>query len=283
MTLADRSWADTGAGATQAPANRGQQSWQPRGWQERGGEGANVGSAERTVSVVAGSILGFLGIGRADVTGLVIAGVGGALIYRGATGRCPMYRAAGIDTAQEDGASGLMGRSSRSRRAGAHLVQSYLIQRSAEELYREWRDFEQFPRIMSHVESVRGIDERRTHWVARGPSVARIKVEWDAEMTADEPGRRIAWRSLPGADVDNSGSVTFTPALGDRGTMVRVVIDFEPPGGRLGRWAANYFGPTLERQIKEDLRNFKRVMEVGELPTVDGQPRGTCTGRGTTE
>jgi uncharacterized membrane protein len=91
---------------------------------------------------------------------------------------------------------------------------------------------------MSHLESVAVVDDKRSHWVAKAPAIAGGKVEWDAEIINDEPNALIAWRSLENADVDNAGSVRFVPAPGDRGTEVKVVIDYIPPAGRVGKWVA---------------------------------------------
>jgi uncharacterized membrane protein len=242
----------------------------------------NVSGGERLVSVAAGSILALLGAGRRDLTGLVIAGVGAGLIYRGATGHCSVYESLGVDTAHEPtgGSRPPVARPRPSEKRGIHIAQSMLIDKSPEELYAYWRNFQNLPRIMRHLESVQVQDGCRSHWVAKAPKIAGGKVEWDAEIVADEPNARIAWQSLPGADVDNRGSVQFTPAPGNRGTKVRVVVDYAPPAGRLGKWVAKLFGEEPEQQIWDDLRNFKRVMEIGEVLTVTGQTRGTCAGPG---
>jgi uncharacterized membrane protein len=118
------------------------------------------------------------------------------------------------------------------------------------------------------------IDERRSHWAVKGP--AGRTVEWDAEIINDEPNALIAWRSLDGADVDNAGSVRFVPGPEGRGTQVRVVIDYIPPAGFVGKWVATLFGANPEHEILEDLRSFKRLMETGEVATTEGQPHGKC-------
>src|SRR3954453_7916908 len=133
---------------------------------------------------------------------------------------------------------------------------------------------------MSLLESFRKIDDRRSHWVAKAPPLYGHSVEWDAETTADEPNSRIVWTSLPGGDVQHRGSVKFVRALGDRGTNVKVDLHYEPPAGQVGRWLAKLFGEEPEQQIHDDLRKFKRIMEIGEVPTIIGQPHGTCLGRG---
>ena len=240
--------------------------------------GANVSPGERQVSVAAGSVLALFGLARRDLTGLLIAGVGGAFIHRGATGHCHVYQALDVNTADASQSSAAKRLSHADR--GFRVSQSFLINRSPADLYQFWRNFENLPKLMTHLEAVRVIDEKRSHWVARAPSIAGGQVDWDAEIIADEPDARIAWRSLPNADVDNAGYVTFTQGPGDRGTLVRVVLDYLPPAGRLGKYVAKLFGEEPKQQIREDLRNFKRVMELGEVPTTEGQPRGTCTGQG---
>lgn len=231
----------------------------------------NVAQGERWASLAAGAVLALLGLGRRGVPGAILGGVGGGLLYRGVTGRCPMYSALGIDTAQGQAPS-LLGRAVR-------ITQTYMIGKPAHELYAYWRHLENLPRIMRHLESVRVIDDKRSHWVAKAPSLVGGRVEWDAEITADEPNTRIAWQGLPEADIQNSGSIRFVDR-GDRGTSVTVELQYTALAGRLGKWAARLFGEEPEQQIQEDLRRFKRVMETGEAPTIQGQPHGTCKGTG---
>jgi uncharacterized membrane protein len=145
---------------------------------------------------------------------------------------------------------------------------SIIINRPPEELYRFWRDLENLPRFMTHLESVRTTGDNRSHWVAKAP--AGTSVEWDAEITEDRPGELIAWRSLEGADVDNSGSVHFERATGGRGTIVRVEMEYDPPGGVIGAAVARLFGEEPGQQAHEALRCFKQVMEAGEVIVSEG-------------
>jgi uncharacterized membrane protein len=154
-----------------------------------------------------------------------------------------------------------------------HAVTTLVINRSPEELYQHWHDFENLPRFMHHLESVRVTGEGRSHWVAKAP--AGMSVEWDAVVTEDVPNERIAWRSLPGADVENSGSVSFEEAVGGRGTIVRVELTYSPPGGFIGKWAARFLGEEPERQALSDLRRFKQLMETGEVVISDASLLGT--------
>jgi uncharacterized membrane protein len=154
-----------------------------------------------------------------------------------------------------------------------HARHSLVINSSPEELYRFWRDFENLPRFMRHLESVKVLDDKRSHWAAKGP--AGTTVEWDAEITEDRPNELIAWRSLEGADVYNTGSVRFEPAIGGRGTIVRVEIDYSPPGGVIGAGLAKLFGEEPEQQLDSDLRRFKQVIETGEVVRSEGSLEGT--------
>jgi uncharacterized membrane protein len=230
----------------------------------------NISETERWISLVGGGLLAAFGLSRRSVPGVAIAALGGAAIYRGVTRHCDVYQALGINTAER-----LEAQPEDYFERGIHVEQAFTIGKSPQELYDFWHNFENLPQIMTHLESVRVIDEKRSHWVAKAPSIAGGKVEWDAEIINDEPGALIAWRSLPNADVDNAGSVRFVPAPGDRGTEVRVVLDYIPPAGRVGKFVAKLFGEEPKQQIQEDLRNFKRIMETGEIPTIEGQPRGT--------
>jgi uncharacterized membrane protein len=211
--------------------------------------------AERWASGALGGTLVYFGIRRRTIPGLIAAGLGAALLRRAYTGYCPTYAALGVDTAHR-------------RRAepheffehGVHVEQAVTISKSPEELFTFWHRFENLPRFMRHLEAVRGIDEKRSHWVARGP--AGKSVEWDAEIINEEPNLLIAWRSLEGADVDNAGSVRFVPRPRGRGTEVRVVIEYIPPAGMLGKVVAQLFGEEPSQQVKEDLRRFKQLMEA---------------------
>ena len=142
------------------------------------------------------------------------------------------------------------------------------INKPVHEVYAFWREFQNFPRFMRHLESVEVMGERRSRWRAKAP--AGQSVEWDAEILEDREDEWIAWRSLPGSQVENSGSVRFSPAPGARGTEVRVQLQYSPPAGRVGRGIAWLFGEEPEQQIHDDLHRFKQLMETGEIPLSDG-------------
>jgi uncharacterized membrane protein len=159
-----------------------------------------------------------------------------------------------------------------SESAPIHVKQAITVNRSPDEVYGAWHDFEQLPRFMTHLESVEATGQRTSRWRATAP--AGGTVEWDAEIVDDRPGELIAWRSLPGADIQNSGSVRFAPAPGDRGTEVVVELEYAPPGGEAGAAVAKLFGEEPATQLADDLRRFKQVVETGDIVRSDGSPGG---------
>ena len=146
------------------------------------------------------------------------------------------------------------------------------INRSPQEVYNFWRNLENLPRFMRHLESVQITGARTSHWKARGP--AGISVEWDAEMVEDIPGQRISWHSLGNADIPNEGTVEFQEAPGGRGTEVRVSIIYHPPGGAAGKIAAKVAHAINAQQIEEDLKRLKQILETGETATAETVARG---------
>ena len=142
------------------------------------------------------------------------------------------------------------------------------VKRPREEVYSFWRDFRNLPRFMDHVEQVQVTDDRRSHWKAKAP--AGMSIEWDAETVEDRPNELIAWRSVPGSQVDNAGTVRFVPAAGNRGTEVHVDLRYSPPGGAIGAAIAWLFGESPDQQVYDDLRAFKQIIECGEVVVSEG-------------
>ena len=160
-----------------------------------------------------------------------------------------------------------------SREQGALQVRRAItIGKSPEELYRFWRNFENLPRFMTHLQSVQAIDQRRSHWIVKGP--AGTTVEWDAEIVEDRPNELIRWRSLPGADVENSGVVTFAPATGNRGSVVAVEFEYRPLAGVFGATVAKLFGQAPQKQVPVDLMRLRQILETGVIQSTEGQPSG---------
>jgi uncharacterized membrane protein len=148
---------------------------------------------------------------------------------------------------------------------GIRVDQQITINKSPEEVYSFWRNLENLPRFMNHLNCVRAVDNRVSHWVATGP--AGMNVEWDAEIVNDTPNEIIGWRSLEGSQVDNGGSVRFEHAGTGRGTLVKVSLQYNPPAGQLGAMVARLFGEDPKKTIGEDLQRFKELMETGNIST----------------
>jgi len=210
---------------------------------------------ERLTALVGGGLLAVCGLRRGGLSGLGLALLGGSLAYKGATSR------GGTGTDR-----------SRSSRHGIEVKETLAVQSSPEELYRYWRDFENLPRFMRYLDSVRTMAGNRTHWIAGGPF--NMPIEWDAEVTREQPNELIAWRSLPGSAVETEGAGRFTRAPGNRGTWVHVEMSYYPPAGRVGATVAWFFGRSAHQEIREDMRHFKQIIETGEVPTTKGQPTG---------
>jgi uncharacterized membrane protein len=231
-----------------------------------GGHGMlNVGEYERWASVLGGGILALYGLTRRSWRGLALAACGGMLVERGLTGHCRCYAALGINTAHRP--QGPM--ASVAAGHGVKVDTSITIRRSPEELYRLWHNFENLPRFMSHLESVRMLDPRHSHWVARGPLGTHF--EWDAETQTDRANEVISWRSLEGADVDTAGSVHFSKEQGDAGTRVRVVLKYNPPGEKLGATLARLLGDAPEQEVEKDLQHLKQQLESDETASIQTQ------------
>lgn len=221
----------------------------------------NVDDVERWVSGISGAALALYGLRRRSIGGTALAALGAVLVYRSVTGRSLLYEALDLRLVR-----------TTSGQQRIEVVKARTINRSPEELYRFWRNFENLPRVMRHLESVTVHDERRSHWVVKGPADRHI--EWDAEIVNEKANQLIAWQSCEGADIDHWGVVRFAPAPGGRGTEVTVELEYEPIAGSFGAMVTKLFGEEPAQQIEEDLRRFKQLMEAGEAPTTEGQPRG---------
>ncbi len=232
--------------------------------------GRNISEAERWISLAAGLGLAAYGLIRRRGTGpgLAIAALGGMLLKRGATAHCDAYQVIGINTAR----SGDDTRSALGGRAGVHVDESVTINQPVEILYRFWRNLENLPRFMRHLTSVDRVTDTLSRWQAKGPGGSTI--EWTAEIINEVPNQVIGWRSIEGSDVVSAGSVNFDDAGAGRGTRVRVHLQYSPPGGKVGAAVAKLLGRDPASEIREDLRQFKQLLEAGEVPTTAGQPRG---------
>jgi uncharacterized membrane protein len=217
---------------------------------------AEASEIERWASLIGGGAMVLMGLRQGSLRGALTALAGGGLLYQGAT------KQSTIQQAQE--AIGI--------NQPIKVEKTVTINKPADELYRYWHNFENLPTFMKHLKSVNVYNEKRSHWIANAP--LGNSVEWDADILEDRQNEFISWASVEGADVDNSGFVRFKKAPGDRGTEVKVVLEYNPPGGALGATVAKLFGEEPEQQIGDELRRFKMLMETGEIATTEGQPSG---------
>lgn len=209
---------------------------------------------EKIVCIASGALLSLWGLKKFNLLGLLTAAAGGALIYRGATGTWPGN---GLET------SGTYGE--------IDLHSRLTIDKPRAELYAYWRNLENLPNFMSHIQKVREIDNKRSKWTAKIPGGVGT-IEWDAEITREEADRVIEWQSLPDAEIGNSGEVRFEEAPGG-GTIVETTISYRPPAGEIGEMAAQLLNPAFEKVVKKDLKEFKKYMERGGAPKTKSQPK----------
>lgn len=215
-----------------------------------------AGDVERWTSIISGGAMVLSGLQQRSLRGILMAIAGGGLVYQGAAGKSTIKQvedAIGLDHA-------------------IRVEKTVTINRPVSDLYSFWRNLENLPRFMKHIKSVVVQDDTHSHWVANAP--LGQDVEWDAVIVNDEPNHLIAWTSAEDAPIENSGFVRFQPTTGDRGTEVKVVMEYQPPGGKLAAAIAKLFGEEPEQQIGDELNRFKQLMEAGEIATTEGQPKG---------
>ncbi len=214
--------------------------------QDVGRENGRAATLQHWGALIGGGALAVYGLTRRSPLGYVLAAGGGALAYTGVK-------------------SEFLRRDTTAR-------SSVTVNVSPEEAYRFWRDFENLPRFMRHLESVSVMGARRSRWVAIGPMGARV--EWEAEIVSERPNEAISWRSLPDSEIEVEGLVEFRRAPGNRGTIISVWTRFRPPAGAAGRMVAKMLGKDPSFLMEQDMRRFKALVETGEIPTTEGQPHG---------
>jgi uncharacterized membrane protein len=228
----------------------------------------NVGVTERWLSVAAGIAL--LAIApKQGVKGSVISALAGSgLLYRGWTGHCWVYQTLHNHSHPLASAAGVRAQH------GVRFEKSIIINRPAESIYAFWRDLKKLPQIIAHLESV--VEEgNRSHWLARGP--LGQSVEWDAEIIEERPNEILAWQSVPNSQLDTAGSFRLKPLSAERGTAVRLILKYDPPGGSSLDTLAKWLGTDVEDELVESMRRMKQLLEAGELSTTERQPQGTCS------
>lgn len=215
----------------------------------------NISNLERWVSTIGGAALAIDGVRRRNWVGVLAGLAGGALVFRGLSGHCYCYELLGKSTAKHKPSTAVPARE------GVKIEKTISIDRAVDELFLIWRDVENLPRVMRHLKRVEAIDDRRSRWVADGP--LGTAVEWEAEIFNERKNELIAWRSLPGGDIETAGSVHFRSLGNDGGTELSISLKYNPPAGKLGDRLASFLGGGLEQELDEDIRLFKSVLEAG--------------------
>lgn len=237
------------------------------------GRRQNIGDMQRMLSAMAGVVSIVSGLSRRHWSGAALAMVGGGLLYRAVGGYCPAFEALGFQM-RSDYPQGRPNDTSRLGRRKVRTDRATKMQRAIEinrppnDIYRFWRSLDNLPRVMMHLDSVRVINDQLSHWVMK-TLPGSPKVEWDAEIINDVQDRRIGWRSLHGADVNNTGSVEFKPIDDGKRTWLTVTLQYEPPAGPLGTAIAKWFGEDPDTKLAQDLQRFKEQMETNVFSHAD--------------
>jgi uncharacterized membrane protein len=226
----------------------------------------NVPDEVRWLYGLGGAALLIWGWKRRSWLGILLSSAGADLLNWSCTGHY-LHETLGITALTSKGLRALV-----PHQLGIRVDRSVSIYRPVDEVYRFFRDFKNLGRILTHVNDVREVDDKHSHWFVKGPG--GMELEWDAEIIEERPNELISWRSIGSPDVESAGSVRFERAPGERGTFVRVSLNYLPPAGALGAAIAKLFGEEPETQIKEDLRRLKQMLEAGEIASTEGQPAG---------
>lgn len=211
----------------------------------------NVNSGERLMSIAAGTYIFYKGLTQAFKHPLIAfqeAAVGGYLLYRGATGYCPIYSKIGKDTTDPEAVG---------------ITERFVVNRPREEVYAFWRKLENLPKFMKHLSSVEEIDNKVSHWKASIPGEL-VKISWNAEITREEENIYIGWQSVAGSQIDNAGKVEFKDAINGEGTELNVEINYFPPAGVVGQGVAKLLNGLFEDMVRNDIKNFKHYVEGSE-------------------
>ena len=228
----------------------------------------NISSWERWAMALGGGALAAYGLKQRSFAGWVMTAVGAGLIHDGINGHCELYHLMGINTAKEDDETQIA--------RDVHVEAAIVIDQAPHVIYQFWRNFENLPRFMEHLKSVTRLDDGRSHWSAKGPMGQTL--EWDAEVYNEKENELIAWRSLPDSEFVNAGTVRFEQA-GTLSTLVRVVMNFNVPGGKLAAQVVPFLKELPRGWIEQDLSRLKHILETGAVSEGD-RAREQAAGHG---
>jgi len=215
----------------------------------------NLTWPERYISIAGGVKLAYSGfryLFKNPFSSILKLGAGGYLLNRGITGHCELYSQIGKETTAP---------------VNINIRSSFTIKKPRHEVYSFWRKLDNLPLFMNHLESVEILDNERSHWVLKLPTGVTT-VSWDAEIVHDIPGEMIGWSSLPGSVIDNAGKVRFRDTYDDQGTLVDVVISYQPPAGGIGAGLAHILNSVFKKMVNNDIQNFKQYMDIVNIEDV---------------
>lgn len=214
----------------------------------------NLTWPERYLSITAGvklSLSGIRNLFKSPFASLLKLGAGGYLLNRGVTGHCELYSQIGKISTDP---------------ININIKSSFTVNKPREVVYAFWRKLDNLPLFMNHLESVDVLDNERSHWVLKLPTGV-ANVSWDAEIVVDAPDELIGWSSLPGSIIDNAGKIRFRDTA-NGGTLVDLVISYQPPAGGFGASLAHVLNPVFKNMVNNDVQNFKQYMDLEELENV---------------
>lgn len=208
----------------------------------------NIDNGERVLSLATGAYLFYKGLKnwrKHPLLAIQGTALGGLMLYRGATGICPIYKSIGKDTTDPQ---------------AINITEQITVDVSREKVYDFWRQLSNLPKFMKHIKSVQDIGSNQSHWIANTPGNI-IDLSWNAEITREEQGTYIGWQSIENSMIDNAGKVEFKDTLNGTGTELTIEINYFPPAGSVGRGLASVFNGVFEKMIREDIKNFKEYAE----------------------
>lgn len=217
----------------------------------------NIDQAERLISALAGGWLlykSLKNIVKHPIMGLQGSAAAGLLLYRGATGVCPIYDRLSID---------------HSDVRAINITEDLVVNAPRDKVYAFWRNLSNLPKFMTHLKSVEELNAGVSLWTANTPG-GLFDLEWNAEVTREEEGEYLGWQSLSGSMIDNAGKIEFRDALNGLGTEIHIEIEYFAPAGSLGRGLASLFNGIFEKMILEDIRSFKTYVEEADFKAYSG-------------
>jgi len=215
-------------------------------------ENINLNWPERYISIATGVKLAYSGIRHlfsSPFFSILKLGAGGYLVNRGITGHCELYSQIGKNSTDP---------------INVNIRSSFTVNKPRVEVYNFWRKLDNLPLFMSHLERVDVLDDERSHWELKLPTGVAT-VSWEAEIVKDIPGELIGWSSLPGSIIDNAGKVRFRDSFDDKGTLIDVVITYQPPAGGIGASLAHVLNPVFKSMVDNDVHNFKQYMDIANF------------------